>query len=242
MIRILVILIIQDGPPQIAHRHRASAEIPRRAFTGLTVKFRRDFRRAVRKRVRLRVDLGQIPGADLHVAQAIRRRAAGGRIHDRLAALGRVRSLRAEIGAFEKIRAARVPVEEILIIAVEVLGLFRCIVESVADIGGRIVPESRALTVLAVALAAARIPVQRSAVAGEGVDVGVDLAGDDDVVDLVGLRYNVGVEGGETLIDYCVEVGDFAGHWGVFDEGEETGDVVFGDSKGGHVVGFKSRD
>ena len=113
-----------------------------------------------------------------------------------------MRRLRAEIGPFQEDLAGRFPVEELLVLAVEVLGLCLRIVERVGDDGGRVVPESRALAVLAVALATTRGPVQSSAVAGEGVDVGVDLARDDDVAYLVGLRYDVGVEGGETLIDY----------------------------------------
>lgn len=202
MVRILVIPIIQQTPPQIANRRRASAKVSRPVRTRLAVKLGRDFRRTVRERIRLRVDLGQIPGADLHVAQAIRRRAAGGSVHDRLTALRRVRRLRAEIGAFEKDLTRRVPVEEILVLGVEVLGLGLRIVERIGDGGGRVVPEGRALAVLAVTLAAARVPVESGAVTGKGVDVGVDLAGDDDVADLVGLRYDVGVERGKTLIDY----------------------------------------
>ena len=116
MLRILVILVVQQSPAQVANRHRASAEIPRRAITRLTVKLRRDFGRAVRKRVRLRADLGQIPRADLHVAQAVRRRAARGSIHNGLTTLRRVRSLCAEIGAFEKAFTGCLPVEELLIL------------------------------------------------------------------------------------------------------------------------------
>ena len=202
MVRVLVVLIVQDSPPQIAYRHRASAKIPRRTTTRLAVELGRDLGRTVREWVRLRVDLRQIPGADLQVAQAVRRGAAGGRVHDRLTALRRVRSLRAEVGAFEENVPGRVPVEEVLVVAVEVLGLCLRVVEPIADPGGRVVPESRALAVLAVALAAARRPIQSRAVAGEGVDVGIDLAGKDHVAGLVGLRYDVGVEGGQTLIDY----------------------------------------
>ena len=159
-------------------------------------------RRAVGKRVRLGIDLGQIPSADLHIAQAIRRGAAGGSIDDGLSALRGVRSLRAEIGAFEEGRAGRVAVEEVLVLAVEVFGLSLRVVERVGDCRGWVVPECRALAVLAVAVAAARGPVEGSAVAGEGVDVGVDLPGDDDVADLVCLRYDVGVERLETCVDY----------------------------------------
>ena len=109
-----------------------------------------------------------------------------------------MRSLRAEIGAFEEDRAGGVAVEEILVVAVEVFGLGLRVVERVGDLRGRVVPECRALAVLAVAFAAACGPVESRAVAGEGVDVGVDLPGDDDVADLVGLRYDISVERLET--------------------------------------------
>ena len=55
-------------------------------------------------------------------------------------------------------------------------------------------------------------------------------------------KIRTGVEGLETLIDYCVEVRDLARQWGVFNEGEKTGEVVFGFSKGGRVVGFELCD
>ena len=134
------------------------------------------------------------------------------------------------------------PVEELLVLGVEIFGLLLRIVEPIGDIRRRVVPESRALPVLAVALAAACGPIQSSAIAGEGVDVGVDLAGQNDVADLVGLRYDVGVERLETLIDYCVEVRNLARQRGVFNEGEKTGEVIFGFSKGGRVVGFELCD
>ena len=155
-------------------------------------------RRTIRERVRLRIDLCQIPRANLHIAQTIRRRAAGGSVDDRLSALRGMRRLRAEIRAFEERRAGGVAVEEVLVLAVEVFGLGLRVVERVGDLRGGVVPECRALAVLAVAFAAARGPVESGAVAGEGVDVGVDLSGDDDVADLVGLRYDVCVEGLET--------------------------------------------
>ena len=93
---------------------------------------------------------------------------------------------------------------------VEVLGLCLRIVKSIADIRSRVVPECGALAILAVALTTTGGPVQSSAIAGECVNVGVDLAGEDHVADLVGLRYDIGVEGGETLVDYRIEVWDFA--------------------------------
>lgn len=210
MVRILVILIIQQSPAQIANRYRASAKISCRTTAGLSVEFRRDFRRTVRERVRLRVDLRQVPGAHLHIAQAIRRRAARGCIHNRLTALRRMRSLRAQIGAFQKDRTGRLPVEELLVLEVEIFRLLLRIVECVGDVRRLVVPESRALAVLAIAFAAARGPVQSSAIAGEGVNVGIDLASNNNVADLVGLRYDIGVERLETLIDYRVEVGNLA--------------------------------
>ena len=133
-----------------------------------------------------------------------------------------MRSLRAEIGVLEEIRPARLPVEELLILAVKVPALFLRIVERVADVGGRVVPEGRALPVLAVTFAATRGPVQGSAVAGKDVDVGVNLAGDDHVADLVGLRYDVRVKGIKTFVDYCIEVRDFARQKNSFDECKET--------------------
>lgn len=194
MVRILIILIIQNSPAQITHRHRATAEIAVAVLARLAVELGRDVGRAIRKRVGLRVDLGEIPGADLQVAQAVGGGAAGGGVDDGLAALGGVRGLGAEVGAFEQQRAGRVAVEEVLVVAVEVLGLRLRVVEPVADGGDRVVPEGRALAVLPVPVAAARGPVQSRAVAGERVDVGVDLAGQDYIAGLVGLRYHVGVE------------------------------------------------
>ncbi len=95
---------------------------------------------------------------------------------------------------------------------------------------------------MAITLAATGWPIQGSTIAGEGVDVRVDLAGQDYVADLVGLRYDVGIERGETLIDYRIEIGDFARQGSIFNEGEETGDVVFGGSEARRVVGFELRD
>ena len=70
----------------------------------------------------------------------------------------------------------------------------------------------------------------------------VNLTGDDHVADLVGLRYDVGVEGVETLIDYRIEVRDFSGQRSIFDKGDETSDVVFCGSKAGRIVGFELHD
>lgn len=242
MVRILIVLIIQQAPTQIANRSGATAEIPRRAITRLAVELGRDLGRTIGEGVGLGVDLGEIPGADLHVAEAVGGGAAGGGVDDGLGTLRGVGGLGAEVGAFEQDRAGGVAVEEILVVAVEVFRLGLRVVEGVGDAGGRVVPECRTLAVLPVAFTAACGPVEGGAVAGEGVDVGVDLSGDDDVADLVGLRDDVGVERLETVIDYGVEVGDFACQRGVFDEGEETGEVVFGFGKAGRVVRFERRD
>lgn len=141
MVRILIVLVIQQRPAQIANRGRATAEVPRRATTRLTVELGRDVRRTIGERVRLRVDLGQIPGADLHVAQAVGGGAAGGGVDDGLGALRGVGGLGAEVGAFEQGRAGGVAVEEVLVVAVEVFGLGLRVVERVGDCSGRVVPE-----------------------------------------------------------------------------------------------------
>lgn len=155
LLSILIILIIQQPPPQILNRRGPTPKIPRRPLARLAVELRRRSRRTIRERIRLLILRRQVPRADVDVAQAERRRAAGTGVEDGVLALRGVGGLGAGVGAAEEQSARRVLVEEVLHVAVEIPELVLRVRESVGYVGGGVPPECRTFAVLAVAVTAA---------------------------------------------------------------------------------------
>ena len=156
----------------------------------------RRFTLAVRELV-LHAQVDQIPGADLHVGDALRVPHAGRRREGRarripLRGAGRVG---AELAVQEEEFRRGEPLVEERFEWVGVVvqhGFHRF--EPVRDVVRGVVPPAAAHPPLVVAVAAAGVVMQRAAVELELIDVGVEGSGDDHIIVLEGLGYYVGVQ------------------------------------------------
>lgn len=113
--------------------------------------------------------------------------------------------------------------EKVFHVAAEVAHLVLRVGERVGNVCRRIVVKGAAGIVVVITIAAACAPIGRSTIhlREERVDVRIDLACNENIVGLVGLRDNVGIEGSEALLHDTREIGDISRNLGIRSEHEE---------------------